>query len=164
MGGLYNAFLARLRWVLMLSDRGMEDDPITPRDYHDDRETTASPQALVRDLRAQAEALPEALRRQCLAAGATVVPALIALLEAALADDRAQRAWAPFHAVDLLGALGDARAVPILLQCLEHDDLGDGLARRLPRPCARWALRPSRAASRPIPRRRIRPSVIAWPA
>src|SRR4029453_16294832 len=101
---------------------------MTPRDHHDQREAPVSPQALVRDLRAQEGALPEALRRQYLAAGAAVVPALIALLAAALADDQAEPEGALFHAVDLLGALGDARAVPILLQCLAHDDLFDGLA------------------------------------
>jgi SEC-C motif len=101
---------------------------MTPLDHLDDRETTASPQALVRALRAQGGALPEALRRQCLAAGAAMVPALIALLEAGLADDQAEPEGALFHAVDLLGALGDARAVPSLLRCLAHDELFDGLA------------------------------------
>jgi SEC-C motif len=101
---------------------------MTPHDHHDDRETTASPHTLVRDLRAQEGALPEALRRQCVAAGAAAVPALIALLEAALADDQAEPEGALFHAVDLLGTLGDARAVPILLRCLAHDDWFDGLA------------------------------------
>jgi hypothetical protein len=101
---------------------------MTPRDHHDQREAPLSPQALVRDLRAQEGALPEALRRQCLAAGATVAPALIALLEAALADDQPEPEGALFHAVDFLGALGEARAVPILLRCLAHDDLADGLA------------------------------------
>jgi hypothetical protein len=57
-----------------------------------------------------------------------MVPALITLLEAALADDQAEPEGALFQAVDLLGALGDARAVPILLRCLAHDDLFDGLA------------------------------------
>ena len=98
---------------------------MTQRDHRDNRETTVSPQALVRDLRAQEGALPEALRRQCLAAGAAVVPALIALLEAGLADDQAEPEGALVHAVDLLGALGDVRAVPILLRCLAHDDLFD---------------------------------------
>ncbi len=101
---------------------------MTPRDHHNDRETVACPQALVRDLRAQEGALPEALRQQCVAAGAAMVPALIALLEAGLADDQAESEGALFHAVDLLSALGDARAVPILLRCLAHDDLFDGLA------------------------------------
>jgi hypothetical protein len=101
---------------------------MTPRDHLDDRETTASPQALVRDLRAQDGALPAALRRQCMAARAAMVPALIALLEAGLADDQAAPEGALVYAVDLLGALGDARAVPILLRCLEHDELFDGLA------------------------------------
>src|SRR5918992_2050623 len=106
----------------------MEDHPMTPHDDRDDRETTASPQALVRDLRAQEGALPAALHQQCVAAGAAIVPALIALLEAGLANDQAESEGALFHAVDLLSALGDARAVPILLWCLEHDDLFDGLA------------------------------------
>jgi hypothetical protein len=57
-----------------------------------------------------------------------MVPALIALLEAALADDQAEPEGPLFHAVDLLGTLGDARAVPILLRCLAHDELFDGLA------------------------------------
>jgi SEC-C motif len=106
----------------------MEDHPMTPRDHDDDPAATVSPQALVRDLRAQQGALPEALRQQCLAAGAAMVPALIALLEAGLADDRAEPEGALFHAVDLLGALGEARAVPILLWCLAHNDLFDELA------------------------------------
>jgi hypothetical protein len=115
----------------------VEDDLMTPRDHHDGRKTTASPQALVRDLRAQAGALPEALRQPCVAAGAAMVPALIALLESGLADDQAEPEGALCQAVDLLGALGDARAVPILLRCLAHDDLFDGLA-----PPAAAALRP----------------------
>jgi len=44
-----------------------------------------------------------------------VVPPLIALVEDALGDDHADLGWAPLHAVDLLGTLGDARAVPVLL-------------------------------------------------
>jgi hypothetical protein len=101
---------------------------MTQRDHRNNLEATASPQALVRDLRAQTAALPEALRRQFLAVGAAVVPALIAVLEEALADDQAEPEGAPFHAIELLGALGEARAVPILPRCLEQDDLFDGLA------------------------------------
>ena len=98
---------------------------MTQGDHRHNRETTASPQALVRDLRIQGGALPEALRQQCLAAG---VPALTARLEAGLANEQAEPEGALFHAVDRLGALGEARAAPILLRCLEHDDLFDGLA------------------------------------
>ena len=85
----------------------------------------ASPQDLVRQLCLYAEALPEALRRQLLAAGAAVVPALITLVEQALTDDHAALGWAPLHAVELLGALGDPRAVPVLLRCLAEDDESD---------------------------------------
>jgi hypothetical protein len=101
---------------------------MTQHDHRDDPAATVSPQALIQALRAQEGALPEALRRQCVAAGAAVVPALLALLEAGLADDQAEPEGALFHAVDLLGALGDGRAVPSLLRCLAHDDLFDGLA------------------------------------
>jgi hypothetical protein len=51
-----------------------------------------------------------------------MVPALIALVENALADDQTDLGWAPLHAVDLLGALGDARALPVLLRCLDLED------------------------------------------
>ena len=57
-----------------------------------------------------------------------MVPALIARLEAALADDAAAPAEALCQAVDLRGALGDARAVPLLLQGLARDDRCAGLA------------------------------------
>jgi len=83
---------------------------------------TTSLQELLQHLRAYEGELPEAIRRPLVTAGATVVPALIALVESALADDHVGLGWAPLHAVDLLGALGDARAVPVLLRCLDQED------------------------------------------
>jgi len=53
------------------------------------------------------------------------VPALITLVEQALTDDHAELGWAPLHAVELLGAMGDPRAVPVLLRCLDEDDESD---------------------------------------
>jgi sterol 14-demethylase len=47
---------------------------------------------------------------------------LITLVESALADEQTDLGWAPLHAVELLGALGDARAVPVLLRCLDQED------------------------------------------
>jgi hypothetical protein len=47
----------------------------------------ASPQELVQHLRGYEGGLPEAVRRPLVAAGATLVPALITLVEDALADD-----------------------------------------------------------------------------
>src|SRR3989454_7712392 len=85
----------------------------------------ASPQDLVRQLCLCAEALPEALRRQLMAAGAAIVPALITLVEQALTDDHAALRSAPLHAVELLGAMGDPRAMPVLLRCLDEDDESD---------------------------------------
>jgi hypothetical protein len=47
---------------------------------------------------------------------------LITLVEDALADDQRDLGWAPLPALDLLGALGDARALPVLLRCLDLED------------------------------------------
>jgi hypothetical protein len=82
----------------------------------------ASPQELVQHLRGYEGGLPEAVRQPLVAAGATIVPALITLVEDALADDQRDLGWAPLHAIDLLGALGDARALPVLLRCLDLED------------------------------------------
>jgi hypothetical protein len=83
---------------------------------------TAALQDLLQQLRGAEGRLPEAIRRPLLAAGATVIPALITEVEHALAADQADLGWAPLHAIELLGALGDARAVPVLLRCLEQGD------------------------------------------
>ena len=82
----------------------------------------ASPQDLVRHLRGYEGVLPDAVRRPLVAAGAPLVPALIALVEDALADAQTDLGWAPLHAIDLLGVLGDAQAIPVLLRCLDHED------------------------------------------
>jgi hypothetical protein len=82
----------------------------------------ASPQDLVQHLRGYEGRLPEAVRRPLVAAGAAILPALIALVEEALADDQSDLGWAPLHALDLLGALGDTRALPVLLRCLDLED------------------------------------------
>jgi hypothetical protein len=63
----------------------------------------ASPQELVRHLRGCEGTLPEALRRPLVAAGATVVPPLIALVENALGDDHADLGWAPLGGAAALG-------------------------------------------------------------
>lgn len=75
----------------------------------------AAPQELVQHLRGYEGGLPEAVRRP-------LVPALITLVEDALADDQSDVGWAPLHAIDLLGALGDARALPVLLRCLDLEN------------------------------------------
>ena len=124
----------------------------------------ASPQELVRHLRGYEGGLPEAVRRPLLAAGATLVPALIMLVEDALADDQRDVGWALLHAMDLLGALGDARALPVLLCCLDvEDDSTCALSRRR-RPYGRSAPASSRAVSRRMPPRPGTPSVIGWRA
>ena len=43
-------------------------------------------------------------------------------MEDALADDQRDLGWAPLHAIDLLGALEDARALPVLLRRLDLED------------------------------------------
>src|SRR5262245_61586933 len=81
-----------------------------------------SPQDLVQHLRAYEGQLPEAVRRPLVAAGTPILPPLIALVEDALTDDHRDLGWAPVHAIDLLGALEDARALPVLLRCLNLED------------------------------------------
>jgi hypothetical protein len=66
--------------------------------------------------------LPDALRTQCLATGTALVPELLAIVEAAMADAQPTHGWAPVHAAELLGMLGDAQAVPVLLRCLQRCD------------------------------------------
>jgi hypothetical protein len=83
---------------------------------------TPSLQELLHHLRGAEGELPTAIRSPLLAAGATVVPALITLVERALADEQTDWGWTPLYAVELLGALGDTRAVPVLLRCLDHED------------------------------------------
>jgi len=135
-------------------------------DHHDlpaDLETTrtVSPQELLQHLRGYEGGLPEAMWRPLVAAGTTLVPALIAMVEEALADDHADLGWAPLHAaVDLLGVLGDARAVP----CAPLP--GPGGRSRPARPaCCRRVVRasapsPSTAVSWRMPRRPGTPSAI----
>jgi HEAT repeat protein len=105
------------------------------------------------------------MRRPLLAAGATVVPALITLVEEALADDHTNLGWVQLHAIDLLGAIGDARAVPMLLRCLDQEDeLGLLVQQAAAALRALGTLAPSTAVSWRMPRRPGMPSAIGWPA
>src|SRR5215831_20186858 len=94
----------------------------SPPDIHD----TAPRAALMHQLRQCDRALPEAVQAQILAAGSASIPGLIAILEDALADDEADHGWAPVHAAQLLGMLGDAQAVPVLLRMLACYEVIDG--------------------------------------
>jgi HEAT repeat protein len=105
----------------------MSLDPLSP-----DTRDASLPQALVQRLRDLDEELPEALRAQCLAAGASIVPDLIVLLEdEVLADEESEYGWAPLNAAELLGTLGDVRAIPVLLRCLEACDVLELFHRKL---------------------------------
>ena len=66
--------------------------------------------------------LPETLRTQCLAAGTAFIPELVAIVEQEMADAQGAHGWAPVHAVELLGMLGDAQTIPVLLRCLQRQD------------------------------------------
>ena len=124
---------------------------------------TASRQELLQHLRGYEGGLPEAMRRPLLAAGATVVPALITLVEEALADDHTNLGWVQLHAIDLLGAIGDARAVPMLLRCLDQEDeLGLLVQQAAAALRALGTLAPSTAVSWRMPRRPGMPSAIGW--
>lgn len=94
----------------------------SPHDIHD----TAPRAALMQQLRQWDRELSEALQAQILAAGSASIPGLIAILEDALADDEADHGWAPAHAAKLLGMLGDAQAVPVLLRMLAFYEVIDG--------------------------------------
>ena len=85
---------------------------------HSDR--ADDPQDLVQRLWELEDDFPQALREDCLAAGAALVPELIHRLEAELDTDAL--GWPSLYAVELLGTLGDGRAAPILLRCLEQSD------------------------------------------
>ena len=93
-----------------------------PYDLHD----TALRAALMQQLRQWDREVPEALQAQILAAGSASIPDLIAILEDALADDEADHDWAPVHAAQLLGMLGAAQAVPVLLRMLACYAVIDG--------------------------------------
>src|SRR5262249_8807302 len=80
---------------------------------------------LVQRLRAVNQTLPEALQAQILTAGRAIVPDLIILLEETLADDATDQGWTRSQAAKLLGRLGGAQAVPVLLSFLAHYDVLD---------------------------------------
>ena len=63
-------------------------------------------------LRAVNHTVPEALQAQILTAGSAIVPDLLTIREATLADDETDHGWTPSHAAKLLGQLGGAQAVP----------------------------------------------------
>src|SRR6266567_4479679 len=94
----------------------------SPHDIHD----PAPLPEWMQPLRVLDRELPAALQTRILAAGSASIPGLIAILEEALADDEADHGWAPSHAAMLLGMLGDAQAVPVLLRMLEHYEVLDG--------------------------------------
>jgi hypothetical protein len=85
----------------------------------------ADPSSLVQRLWALDDEFPHELRATCLAAGNTLIPALIRQLEASLDAD--PTGWPLVYAAELLGAIGDSRAVPILLRCLEQSDALEAL-------------------------------------
>jgi SEC-C motif len=97
----------------------------------DDTRAPSDPQALIERLRHLHDAMPEALHAQCLAAGTAIVPGLLAVLEDTRKDEPTAPSGPPWHAVALLGRLGDARAVPVLLRCLERCDTVDPLEEQI---------------------------------
>ena len=78
------------------------------------------PQDLVQRLLTLEDDFPPELREACVAAGAALVPELIHQLEAMLDADAL--GWPALYATELLGTIGDSRAAPALLRCLEQRD------------------------------------------
>jgi hypothetical protein len=100
--------------------------PMSLGDFpHDISDTKPLPEWM-QPLRETDRELPEALQDQILASGRASLSGLIQVLEDTLADDEADHGWAPMHAAKLLGMLGDAQAVPVLLRMLEHYEVLDG--------------------------------------
>ena len=111
--------------------------------------------------------LPEAVRRPLVAAGATLVPALIALVEDALADDQTPIGRALLDAIDLLWCPRGCPGAPGLLRCLDLEDELDLRVEQAEkaRPYGRSApAPPSKTVSRRMLRRPGTPSAIHWPA
>lgn len=93
---------------------------------------TLDPRSITRDLLLNAPAergLPEEIRAATLELGPAALDPLVEIVDDdSLHDDEAPGGgWAPIHACDLIGALGDAAAVPTLLGVLERTDLVDYL-------------------------------------
>jgi NADPH-dependent ferric siderophore reductase len=93
--------------------------------FDSDPSPLADPSSLAQRLWALEDEFPHELREACLAAGDTLLPALIRQLEASLDADTP--GWPLVYAAELLGAIGDSRAVPILLRCLEQSDALEAL-------------------------------------
>jgi len=96
----------------------------TPHEAHD----ALAPHALIERLYQLDKAMPDVLREQFIAAGGAVVPELIGVVEAALAEEQGEEeSLASLYAARLLGALGDERAIPVLMRCLPTSEEFDGL-------------------------------------
>ena len=93
--------------------------------FDSDPSPLADPSSLAQRLWALDDEFPHELREACLAAGDTLVPELIRQLEARL--DATPPGWPLVYAAELLGAIGDSRAVPVLLRCLEQSDALEAL-------------------------------------
>ncbi len=87
---------------------------------------TNQPNELIQQLRAAGKTLPEPLHENLLAAGPSIVPALIELVETNL-DDENVDGFGAIHAAQLLGKIRDVRAIPVLLDCVDECDPLDWL-------------------------------------
>lgn len=90
------------------------------KQFDADLSQTADPRSLVQGLWTLEEEFPHKLHEACLAAGGTLVPELIRQMAASLDADAS--GWPLVYGAELLGTIGDSRAVPILLCCLERSD------------------------------------------
>jgi SEC-C motif/PBS lyase HEAT-like repeat len=102
-------------------------------------EAATDAEALVSLLNQAGQQLPPRLRERILAFGPSVVPRLVAILEAEeLASEGAPgEGWAPIHALELLGELRAAEAIEPMLRVLIREEWGtylhDGALQVLPR-------------------------------
>src|SRR5581483_10352301 len=79
----------------------------------------------VQRLHAQDRPLDPGLRREIVALGPSVVPALVDILEADIREP--QRSWASSHAVELLGELNATAAIGSMLRLLAATETLDAV-------------------------------------
>jgi hypothetical protein len=91
--------------ALYLGEERGEEPPMSVGDQPSDRRDTVRPSELVQWLRELDEELPDACYAQLLAAGAAIVPDLLAVLEDALVDEPGQTAGPRSMRSDFSGCL-----------------------------------------------------------
>lgn len=92
---------------------------------------SVSPQQWLQRLRELDGEFPGEWYPPFLAIGKSMTPELMVLLEELLTNEVGKNGWFGLNVVDLLGAIGDTRAIPLMLRCLKEFDGQNLLKQRL---------------------------------